>query len=70
MGMYQQPPPKKDGGAAPQIEMYQPPPLIGTWENTIGRGRGRKKTKQKEKDNDQEKNSPFNSIAILQNNYC
>ena len=33
---------KQDGHGAPRLGMYEPPPLIGTWEQMRGRGRKKK----------------------------
>ena len=43
-------PPKQDGGAAPRLGAYQPPPpFFGTWEQAIGRvGAGKKGGKKKD----------------------
>ena len=60
---------KQDGGAAPRLGAYQPPPpFFGTWEQvpgTIGAG---KKKRRKKKTGDGlllGKNSPFNQIPLL-----
>ena len=56
---------KVDGGAAPRLGVYQPPPpFFGTWEQVRGRGRGRGKKKL---GNGLllGKNSPFNGIPLL-----
>ena len=59
---------KQDGGAAPRLGAYQPPPpFFGTWEQvpgTIGAGK-KKKTKKKTGDGLLlGKNSPFNQIPL------
>ena len=57
-------PPKVDGGSAPRMGAYQPPPpFYGTWENFGG---GKKKKKKKlGKGLLLGKNSPFNGIPLL-----
>ena len=51
-----------DGGAAPRLGVYQPPPpFFGTWEQA-GRGRGKKKSGDGLLLG---KNSPFNGIPLL-----
>ena len=56
-------PPLKDGGSAPRIGKYQPPPpFYGTWENFGG---GKKKKKKLGKGLLLGKNSPFNGIPLL-----
>ena len=60
--------PKQDGGAAPRLGAYQPPPpFFGTWEQVPGTiGAGKKKTKKKTGDGLLlGKNSPFNQIPLL-----
>ena len=53
---------KVDGGAAPRLGVYQPPPpFFGTWEQA-GRGRGKKKSGDGLLLG---KNSPFNGIPLL-----
>ena len=57
-------PPKQDGGAAPRLGVYQPPPFFGTWEqNSHQAGAGKKK----KLGNGLllGKNSPFNGIPLL-----
>ena len=55
-------PRKQDGGAAPRLGVYQPPPpFFGTWEQA-GRGRGKKKSGDGLLLG---KNSPFNGIPLL-----
>ena len=55
-------PPLKDGGSAPRMGIYQPPPpFYGTWEN-FGGG---KKKKKSGKGLLLGKNSPFNGIPLL-----
>ena len=55
-------PRKQDGGAAPRLGVYQPPPpFFGTWEQA-GRGRGKKKLGDGLLLG---KNSPFNGIPLL-----
>ena len=55
-------PPKLNGGAAPRMGIYQPPPpFYGTWENFGG---GKKKKKSGE-GLLLGKNSPFNGIPLL-----
>ena len=55
-------PPLKDGGSAPRLGKYQPPPpFYGTWEN-FGGG---KKKKKSGKGLLLGKNSPFNGIPLL-----
>ena len=59
---------KQDGGAAPRLGAYQPPPpFFGTWEQVPGTiGAGKKKTKKKTGDGLLlGKNSPFNQIPLL-----
>ena len=59
---------KQDGGAAPRLGAYQPPPpFFGTWEQVPGTmGAGKKKTKKKTGDGlILGKNSPFNQIPLL-----
>ena len=65
-------PPKQDGGAAPRLGAYQPPPpFFGTWEQARGRvGGGRKGGKKGGKKKAGNglllgKNSPFNGIPLL-----
>ena len=56
-------PPKLNGGSAPRIGVYQPPPpFFGTWENFGG---GKKKKKKSGKGLLLGKNSPFNGIPLL-----
>ena len=58
-------PPKQDGGAAPRLGAYQPPPpFFGTWEQA---GAGKKGGKKKKLGNGLllGKNSPFNGIPLL-----
>ena len=60
--------PKQDGGAAPRLGAYQPPPpFFGTWEQVPGTiGAGKKKTKKKTGDGLLlGKNSPFNQIPLF-----
>ena len=60
--------PKQDGGAAPRLGAYQPPPpFFGTWEQVPGTiGAGKKKTRKKTGDGLLlGKNSPFNQIPLL-----
>ena len=55
-------PRKQNGGAAPRLGVYQPPPpFFGTWEQA-GRGRGKKKSGDGLLLG---KNSPFNGIPLL-----
>ena len=55
-------PRKQDGGAAPRLGVYQPPPpFFGTW-GQAGRGRGKKKSGDGLLLG---KNSPFNGIPLL-----
>ena len=55
--------PKLDGGSAPRMGIYQPPPpFYGTWENFGG---GKKKKKKSGKGLLLGKNSPFNGIPLL-----
>ena len=55
-------PRKQNGGAAPRLGVYQPPPpFFGTWEQA-GRGRGKKKLGDGLLLG---KNSPFNGIPLL-----
>ena len=56
--------PKQDGGAAPRLGAYQPPPpFFGTWEQVPGTiGAGKKKTGDGLLLG---KNSPFNQIPLL-----
>ena len=65
-------PPKQDGGAAPRLGAYQPPPpFFGTWEQARGRvGAGKKGGKKGGKKKSGNglllgKNSPFNGIPLL-----
>ena len=60
-------PPKLNGGAAPRLGEYQPPPpFYGTWEENSFSGGGKKKNKKKSgKGLLLGKNSPFNSIPLL-----
>ena len=62
-------PPKQDGGAAPRLGVYQPPPpFFGTWEqNSHQAGAGKKGGKKKKLGNGLllGKNSPFNGIPLL-----
>ena len=70
-------PPKQDGGAAPRLGAYQPPPpFYGTWEQPKGRvgAGGKKGGKKGEKKGGKKKlgnglllgkNSPFNGIPLL-----
>ena len=56
-------PPKLNGGAAPRMGIYQPPPpFFGTWEQA---GAGKKKQKKSGKGLLLGKNSPFNGIPLL-----
>ena len=56
-------PPKTNGGSAPRIGVYQPPPpFYGTWEQA---GSGKKKKKKSGKGLLLGKNSPFNGIPLL-----
>ena len=58
-------PTKKDGGSAPRLGVYQPPPpFFGTWEQA---GTGKKGGKKKKLGNGLllGKNSPFNGIPLL-----
>ena len=56
-------PPKLNGGSAPRMGAYQPPPpFYGTWENFGG---GKKKKKKLGKGLLLGKNSPFNGIPLL-----
>ena len=56
-------PTQQDGGAAPRLGVYQPPPpFFGTWEQVRGRGRGKKKLGNGLLLG---KNSPFNGIPLL-----
>ena len=56
-------PPKTNGGSAPRMGAYQPPPpFYGTWENFGG---GKKKKKKLGKGLLLGKNSPFNGIPLL-----
>ena len=60
--------PKQDGGAAPRLGAYKPPPpFFGTWEQPAGTvGAEKKKTKKKTGDGLLlGKNSPFNQIPLL-----
>ena len=60
--------PKQNGGAAPRLGAYQPPPpFFGTWEQVPGTiGAGKKKTKKKTGDGLLlGKNSPFNQIPLF-----
>jgi len=55
--------PKSKGGSAPQIGMYQPPPpIIGTWDKTMGY---EAKKKRSGKGLLLGKKSPFNSIPLI-----
>ena len=54
-------PPKLNGGAAPRLGVYEPPPFFGTWEQAGG---GKKK-KKSGKGLLLGKNSPFNGIPLL-----
>ena len=55
-------PRKQNGGAAPRLGVYQPPPpFFGTWKQA-GRGRGKKKSGDGLLLG---KNSPFNGIPLL-----
>ena len=57
-------PPKVDGGAAPRMGKYQPPPpFYGTWEENSFSGGGKKK--KSGKGLLLGKNSPFNGIPLL-----
>ena len=61
-------PQKQNGGAAPRLGAYQPPPpFFGTWEQPAGTvGAGKKKGKKKKGDGLLlGKNSPFNGIPLL-----
>ena len=64
-------PPKQDGGAAPRLGAYQPPPpFFGTWEqNSVSHqaGAGKKGGGKKKLGNGLllGKNSPFNGIPLL-----
>ena len=64
-------PPKQNGGAAPRLGAYQPPPpFFGTWEKARGRvGAGKKSRKKGGKKSGNGlllgKNSPFNGIPLL-----
>jgi len=57
-------PTKKDGGSAPRLGVYQPPPFFGTWEQNSHQAGGGKKKKL---GNGLllGKNSPFNGIPLL-----
>ena len=50
----------QDGGAAPQLGVYRPPPFYGTWGQGIGKGE-----KKKGKGLLLGKNSPFTGIPLL-----
>ena len=55
--------PPQDGGAAPRLGVYQPPPpFFGTWDQA---GSGKKKQKKLGKGLLLGKNSPFNGIPLL-----
>ena len=59
---------KLEGHGAPRIGMYQPPPLIGTWEQAR-KGGGKKKKSKKQKKSGEGlllgKNSPFKNVPLL-----
>ena len=65
---------KQDGGAAPRLGAYQPPPpFFGTWEEAQGKmgagTKGKKKKGKKKKSGNGlllGKNSPFNGIPLLE----
>ena len=59
---------KQDGGAAPRLGAYQPPPpFFGTWEEAQGKMGAGTKGKKKKSGNGLllGKNSPFNGIPLL-----
>ena len=61
-------PAKQDGGAAPRLGAYQPPPpFFGTWEQARGRVGAGKKGGEKKSGNGLllGKSSPFNGIPLL-----
>ena len=56
--------PPRSGRGAPRMGVWQPPPIIGSWNKKVGTGK-KKPTKKKGKGLLLGPNSPFNSIPLV-----